>query len=270
MSKYSFLNGSIVEDRFANISIKDIAIGRGYGIFDYFQVKNHCPVHMVEHLERLERSVSAMRLMVDIDREEITEAVHKLMEVNDLPSAGIKIIATGGVSPTGSSIGQGSLAIMTFPYYVAPPEMIENGVKLLSFEHQRLLPHIKSINYLYAIYLSDQLEAAGAIEPLYYTSESVRETSRANVMAVIDGKLVTCRDKILEGITRKTILEKLDFPFELRNITLDELKSADEVFLCGTTKVALGVTHIDGQPVGDGKVGSTTMEVRNQLISLEE
>ena len=67
---------------------------------------------------------------------------------------------------------------------------------------------------------------------------------------------------------QKTIIEKLDFPMELRNITLQELKEADEVFLCGTTKVALGVTHIDGEKIGSGKVGSITQEIRKQLISL--
>ena len=269
MSKYSFLNGCIVLDDNAKISVRDLTLARGYGVFDYFQVKDNHPIHMYDQLDRLERSINGLRLQVKVDKEEIAVAVGELMAANKMTSAGIKIIATGGVSESGASIDEGSLAIMTFPFYVAPQELVEQGVKLLSFEHQRLLPHIKSINYLYAIYLSDQLSKSGAIEPLYYTKESVRETSRANVFAVIDGRLVTSNEKILEGITRKTIIEKLSYPTELRNISLEELKSADEVFLCGTTKVALGVTNIDGKSIGNGKVGPITNAIREQLLHLE-
>jgi D-alanine transaminase/branched-chain amino acid aminotransferase len=267
--KYSFLNGKMVDDAHAKISVHDIALGRGYGIFDYFQVKDRKPIHMKYHLDRLERSIGAMRLNIHVDREEINHAVDSLLDANGVDSAGIKLIATGGVSPDGASIGEGSLAILVYPYFRAPDEVVEKGVKLLSYEHQRLLPHIKSINYLYAIYLSDQLKAAGAIEPLYYTQQSVRETARANVMAVVKGKIITCADQILEGITRKTIIEECGFPIELRDITLEEMLNADEVFLCGTTKVALGVTQIDDRKIGNGKVGDVTMAVRQKLIELE-
>ena len=50
---------------------------------------------------------------------------------------------------------------------------------------------------------------------------------------------------------------------------MEELSSADEVFLCGTTKVALGVTHIDGQAIGNGQVGPITLLVREKLLGLE-
>jgi branched-subunit amino acid aminotransferase/4-amino-4-deoxychorismate lyase len=130
------------------------------------------------------------------------------------------------------------------------------------------LPHIKSTNYLYNVYLSPQLKAAGAIEPLYYTSESVRETARANIFAVINGVLVTSGEKVLSGINREKTLQ-LGYPVELRNITLEEMKNADEVFLTGTTKRAIGVTRIDDAIIGDGKPGTITMDIRKKLLAKE-
>ncbi|NNF33469.1 MAG: branched-chain amino acid aminotransferase [Saprospiraceae bacterium] len=266
--EYSAINGIIVKEEEAKISVKDIALGRGYGIFDFFQIKDGQPIHMEEHLDRFERSSHIMRLDLDWDRERVVNIINDLLLKNQVESAGVKLIGTGGVSPDGASIANGNLAIILYPFKSPSTELHKTGVKLLSYEFQRLLPHVKSINYLYAVYLSEELKKAEALEPLYYTLESVRETSRANIMAVKDGVIITPHEKILEGITRKTIIEQLDFPMELRNITLQELKKSDEVFLCGTTKVALGVTHIDGEKIGDGKVGEITQEIREKLISL--
>ncbi len=266
--KFAAINGQILPSSDARISVKDIALGRGYGIFDFFQIKDGIPIHMEEHLDRFERSSSFMRLRLQWEREKVVNVIMELMEKNELESAGVKLIGTGGVPDDGVSIDKGNLAIIMYPYKTPSVETYEKGVKLLSYEHQRLLPHIKSINYLYAVYLSDELKKADALEPLYYTSESVRETSRANIMAVKNGVIITPHEKILEGITRRTIIDKVDFPVELRNISLHELKSSDEVFLCGTTKVALGVTHIDGDAINDGKVGPVTKEIREKLLQL--
>ena len=266
--KYASINGQIVEKEKAQVPVTDIALGRGYGIFDFFQIKDGKPIHMEEHLERFERSASFMRLQLDWDKESVIRLINELMIKNETDSAGIKLIGTGGAPDDGVSIDQGNLAIVMYPFKSPSEETYNKGVKLLSYEHQRLLPHIKSINYLYAVYLSEELKNSDALEPLYFTSESVRETSRANIMAVKKGVIITPADKILEGITRRTIIEKLDYVIEERNITLNELKSADEVFLCGTTKVALGVTHIDGNAVAEGKVGPVTKEVRRKLLAL--
>lgn len=266
--EYSAINGIIVKEEEAKISVRDIALGRGYGIFDFFQIQDGKPIHMEAHLDRFERSSEIMRLDLKWDREQVVNTIQDLLQKNQVKSAGVKLIGTGGVSADGASIANGNLAIMLYPFKSPSTELHKTGVKLLSYEYQRLLPHVKSINYLYAVYLSEELTKAGALEPLYYTTKSVRETSRANIFAVKNGTLITPHEKILEGITRKTIIEKLDFPMELRNITLQELKEADEVFLCGTTKVALGVTHIDGDKIGDGTVGAITQEIRKKLISL--
>ena len=228
------------------------------------------PLYMDAHLERFKRSASLLRLNVDINDEKIISAVSTLMEKNNLESAGIKLIATGGESPDGFSVGKGSLAILALPYVHPSGKMVSSGIKLLSYEYQRILPHIKSINYLYAVYLSEELKKAGAMEPLYYTPESVRETARANIMAVINGRIVTPSEKILAGITRNKIVHQLDLDVEERNITIDELKNADEVFICGTTKRALGVVQIDDKVIGDGKPGKVTMMIRSRLLAMEE
>ena len=269
MQEFHYLNGDIVHIDDAHIPINDIAIGRGYGTFDYFQVWNGVPMHMDMHITRFMNSIRLLRLNTEVSSSELKDALYKLLEKNNNNSAGVKLIATGGASANGFSVGEANIAIIMQNYVEANQDQVRDGVRILSYEYQRLLPEIKSINYLYAVYLSDQLEAAQAIEPLYYTTDSVRETARANVMAVINGKIITPHEKILKGITRQTILDEINIPCECRNITLEEMKSADEVFLCGTTKRALGVVKIDDHVIGGGKPGPITMEVRKQLLDIE-
>lgn len=269
METFYYLNGEIIPAGQAKIAIGDIAIGRGYGVFDYFQMKDGVPLFRSEHIDRFLRSCSLLRINLSQTRDDFIAITEELFVKNNCDKAGIKFIATGGVSPDGFSPGEASVAVQILNYYEPPQEVVDTGVKLLSFEYQRLLPHIKSTNYLYNVYLADQLKEAGAIEPLYYTAESVRETARANIFAIIDGKLITSGEKVLSGINREKTLG-LGYPVELRNITLEEMKSADEVFLTGTTKRAIGVTQIDDAIIGDGKPGSITMEIREKLLALEK
>jgi branched-chain amino acid aminotransferase len=82
-----------------------------------------------------------------------------------------------------------------------------------------------------------------------------------NVFAVIDGGLVTPREGVLEGITRRTVIEmarQLGIGVELRALPADELRGAGEAFLSSSGGGVLPVTRVDGQPVGDGQVGATT------------
>lgn len=269
MEKFYYLNGEIIPADQAKIAIGDIAIGRGYGVFDYFQMKDGVALFRSEHIDRFLRSCAWLKIKISQRKEDLMAITDELFEKNKCDKAGVKLIATGGVSPDGFSPGEASVAVQILNYYEPPVEMVEKGVKLLSFEYQRLLPHIKSTNYLYNVYLADQLKEAGAIEPLYYTAESVRETARANIFAVINGTLVTSGEKILSGINREKTLD-LGYPVQLRNITLEEMKNADEVFLTGTTKRAIGVTQIDDAIIGDGKPGAMTMEIRQKLLDMEK
>ena len=82
-----------------------------------------------------------------------------------------------------------------------------------------------------------------------------------NVFAVIAGKLVTPSEGVLEGITRRTVIEmaqQLGLGVELRALAAGELRGAQEAFLSSSGGGVLPVTQVDGQPVGDGRVGATT------------
>lgn len=100
----------------------------------------------------------------------------------------------------------------------------------------------------------------------------VVEGSAENIFLVIDGKLVTpsVTDNILEGITRKTIIEiagDLGLPIVERSVDRTELYKAQEVFLTGTGAKVSPVVEIDGVPVGEGTVGTVSKKLQDTYFA---
>ncbi|HMQ06891.1 MAG TPA: aminotransferase class IV [Saprospiraceae bacterium] len=270
MTKLHFLNGQILPQSGMMIPVSDISVGRGYGVFDYFQMRKGVPFHMEHHIDRFFQSAEGLRLSIPFSKEDIIQGINSLIEKNHLQDAGIKLLATGGVSPDGFMPGIPNVAILVLDYMKPSTHLEDNGIALLSYRYQRELPHVKSTNYLLNVYLQRELKEAGALEPLYYTEKSVTETARANVFAVINGKLVTPAENMLKGINRQIVIDTMPFEVIQKDITLKELKEADEVFCTGTTKRAIGVTRIDNDMIGNGKPGSITSEIRQRIIDWEE
>ena len=107
---------------------------------------------------------------------------------------------------------------------------------------------------------------------LYYNKESITELPRSNVFIVTaNNKLVTPAHNILYGITRKNIIELAAeiMPVEERNISVEELLNASEVFLTATTKKIIPIVRINGQPIANAKPGPVTTKLFEKFLQLE-
>ena len=154
---YCTVNGNLFDITKATIGINDLALQRGYGIFDYFKILNGRPIFLEEHLDRFYKSAANMRLAVGYSREAVKGMIHELIEINDLPDSGIKLLLTGGISPDGFRTGEPSLIIThaPLPTYGA---FHSKGIKVITHKHQRQMPEIKSIDYLMAVWLQPLVE----------------------------------------------------------------------------------------------------------------
>src|SRR5436190_16389870 len=103
ITAYSMINGQLVSAEDAKITVNDLAIQRGYGIFDFFKLVNGRPVFLEDHLERFMFSATAMRLEAGINREILTEQIYSLQKQNELPESGIRLTLTGGPATDGYS-----------------------------------------------------------------------------------------------------------------------------------------------------------------------
>ena len=246
-SLYSFVNNQFLPASEAALPISDLCIQRGYGLFDYLKVVEGTPLYLEDHLDRLYYSCAQMRLTPPLSRIELKEIIRQLVQYNKLPLSGIRITVTGGLSPDGYSIATPNVLMTQSPLQLPTKEANEKGIKLISWPHQRQLPHVKTTDYIMAIWLQEKVKEQAADDILYYSNASVSECPRANVFAVKDGKLITPAQHILNGVIRKQVLHLAQdiLSVEERDLSLGELKAADEVFITSTTKQVLPVRQVD-------------------------
>jgi D-alanine transaminase/branched-chain amino acid aminotransferase len=270
--KWIFLHTDFVEADKASIPISDLAIQRGYGVFDYLKVINETPVFLDEHLDRFIHSALIMRLPMPFSIIQIKDLISKLIALNDMGTSGIRLTLTGGSSYDGMSIGEPKLIIEQSQLTLPDHTIFQQGIKLVSYPYSRTLPQAKSINYLMAIWLQDFIKEQGANDVLYHTNNVITECPRANMFVVTkDDQLVTPQRLILKGITRKKILKlgAIRLNAMERDITLSELYECKEAFITSTTKMILPVLEIDKKPIGNGSPGEITAELLQQLKELQ-
>ena len=250
---YTFLNDKFLPATDATLGVNDLAIQRGYGIFDFFKTVGGKPIFLDDHLDRFFHSASRMRLDPGKTRDELKAILAGLRELNNLPDSGIRITLTGGISTDSITPGRPNLVITQFPM-PAPGEACPPPIRLISFPHQRQLPDIKTIDYLMAIHLQAHIRDRGAVDVLYQRDGVVTECPRCNFFLVAaDGALVTPARNILKGVTRKHILAlaaDAGIAVRERDIHLTEIPSAREAFITSTSRHIVPVSHVDDIPIG--------------------
>lgn len=268
----AYVNNIFIEEEKATLQIGDLAIQRGYAAFDYFRIKNNYPLFLDDYLDRFFRSAFLMNLHPKQTRAEVREIIHELIGTNNNAESGMRMILTGGFSPDSFQPAVPNLIILQQNLKLPTDELFSSGIKVMTHEYQRDLPHLKSINYFMGIWLLQKLKEHSAADVLYHKDGIVSELPRANVMMVTkDEKIVTPRNNILPGITRMKLMELAvkKYKVEERDISISELINATEVFLTSTTKRILPIQQIDDTIIGIGKAGPITTLLNDSFITME-
>jgi branched-chain amino acid aminotransferase len=266
--KVHFLNGKLISEEELTISPRDLGFLRGYAIFEFLKTyPHHRPFKLDEHIDRLFQSAELIGLQLPWDKDQVKKWILETLEANQTPEEKfIKIMLSGGVSSSMLPTGEPTIIILIDSATMDSEEAYAKGFGITTVKYERYEPAAKTNNYIEGVKQIQKAAKVGAVEPLYYSDTQVFEGSNSNVFAVINNELVTPATNILFGVTRAVLLEilKLDVPIVVRNFTLRELLTASEIFYTGSGKEVVPITKIDGEPVGDGLVGSVTKEVMRQ------
>jgi D-alanine transaminase/branched-chain amino acid aminotransferase len=271
MAKWAFLNDQFLEEEQAAIHFRDLAFQRGYGIFDFFRLAGNNPVFLDDHLNRFRYSAANMHLEVPLPPEQLQVVLLELLQRNNLPDTGIRLSLTGGYSEDGFTPAKPNLVISQHSF--APPsiEQHQTGIKLFTYHYQRQLPHVKSIDYLMAVWLQPLRKQKGADDILYHQDGIISECPRSNFFLVVaDNKIVTPAQNVLAGITRKKVIEiaRNHYEVEERDVMLEEIRSAQEAFITSTTKQLLRVRQIDDVVFTGNDVTSHLLKMFQQLYPI--
>jgi branched-subunit amino acid aminotransferase/4-amino-4-deoxychorismate lyase len=129
------------------------------------------------------------------------------------------------------------------------------------------MPEIKTTNYIRAVNLQSLMKEQGALEILYTHDDEVLECATSNFFLVKDNVLITPAEGVLEGITRKIVLELAegDYKIERRKVAKADLGLADEIFITSSFKDIVPIVKIDDFAIGDGKVGPVTRDLMDKF-----
>ncbi len=272
-SLYCFAQNQICLLENAGVPLGDLLVQRGYGIFDFLRVANNKPLFIDAHLDRLFNSAAMMRLSITSSKEEIKKWVAELIQKNNIPNSGIRLIIAGGDAPDGYTITKPHLIIIQQPLDPPGATISSKAIQLVSYFYQRQLAEVKTTDYLMAIYLQPWMKSKGADDILYYNDVSVSECPRSNIFMVTqDNTIVTPSRNMLKGITRKNIIQlaaDYDLKLEQRDISLAEIKTAKEVFITSSTKRIIPVRGLDEQNFSIDLTNSLSAKIFNYLLALE-
>lgn len=260
-----YVNGSFVPADQATLPVNDLSIVRGYGVFDYTRSYHGKPFKLHEHILRLERSAKAINLAMPWSTQELAAIVQATFERNGYPDAGIRIVVTGGPSDDFMTPHhQPSLVVMITPIKSSPAQQQAEGVKITTVEMDRILPTVKSINYMGAVMAVEAAKRQGAVEAVYRTPDGrLTEGTRANLFAFRGNQLITPKEEVLAGITRAVVLEIAEDDFEVveGELYYADVQQYDELFITSSTKEILPVIQVDEHIVADGKPGPKTQKL---------
>lgn len=269
MKKYCYFNGETVPLEKAKIDLYDLGVLRGYCVFDVMCTENVKPFLLDEHWKRLQNSAKELNLTVPVKKEEYEKTIKDLLKRHGFPKSTIRTVLTGGVSSDAfSPEKKETFFILVEKFHEYEKELYEKGIKLITIEHSRFLPHAKIASYIMAIKNHNNRLKKGAFEILYVEDGNVLEASTSNIFLVRNGKLITSKEKILYGITRNLVIKlarAAKIKVEEREIKTRELENTDEAFIAATNKKILPVVRIDNRKIKDGKVGEMTKKLMEKF-----
>ena len=269
-----YIDGRWVHPDDATISINDIAVLRGYSVFESLRTYHRRPFHLNEHLTRLYRSAVLIEMTIPLSSAQIADVIREIIARNTYLHASIRLLVTGGVSEDGIlPSGIPTLVVMITQLGERDMERFARGCKLITTKLQRVSPEAKTANYIAAVRALKEAVRRDAEDALFVNERGhVLEATRSNFFIFRGDTLVTPRKGILIGITRNVVLELAQsiFAIEERPILLEELALADEAFITSSSKEITPVVQIDDIMIRDGKPGPRTNQLEQLFIEMVE
>lgn len=265
-----FCEGLICETDELLIHPQDLGFMRGYGVFDFAPVYKGVPFKLKEHLERLAYCAKEVGIEMPDSIEGIEATSYELLKKMPWLNGGLRFFITGGACTTDTLISSKPSGLMILSEKAPEPHL--EGVKVVTTQVMRPLPHIKTIGYLPAVLGAKKAHLQGCDDALYQNAQGeLLEGMTSNLFFIKEGALYTDdSDQIIKGVTRSIVLNiaKEFIPIHMRPIHQSELKLCEEAFLTSSTKDLVPVTEIDQLKIGSGTPGKFTQLLRKHFVEL--
>lgn len=268
-----YLNGKFLPIEQAYIPVLDRGFIFGDGVYEVIPVYSRKPFRLANHLLRLQHSLDGIRLNNPYTNKQWEDLLEQVIACNEGDDQYLYLHVTRGVAKRDHAFPAGippTVFIMSSPLLTPPQELLLIGVPAITAKDNRWgRCDIKAISLLPNVLLRQLAVEAGAMEAILLREGFLTEGAASNIFIVKNNVLLTPPKShlMLPGITYDVILELVQanaIPYEVRAVSEEELRAADEVLLTSSTKEVMPIVSLDGKPIGDGKPG-TMFKRLNQL-----
>jgi branched-chain amino acid aminotransferase len=287
MQGCAYVDGRYVAPEDAKISIFDWGFLHSDATYDVAHVWQGSFFRLDDHLDRFFDNLARLRLDPGVTRAEVRAVMHECVRRTNLREAYVEVLCTRGLPAPGSRDPRTCTnRFMTFaiPFvWIADPDKQRRGIDLALSDIQRIAPasvdpRIKNYHWLDMVMaLFAAYDAGRETALLVDAAGRVAEGPGFNVFAVVaGGALVTPDAGVLEGISRRTVIElarAAGMQVETRPLPVPELRAASEVFLSSTGGGVIAVARLDGQPIGGrpaGEFGPVTSRLQAAYWALHD
>ncbi len=267
-----YINGKLVPERDARISVFDHGLLYGDGVFEGIRTYNGRVFELDAHIRRLYDSAKAICMEIPMTPDGMKKAVARTCRENNTMNGYVRLVVTRGVGNLGLNpylCKRPQVIIIAAAIQLYPQELYDEGLTLITVATPRntaeaVNPRIKSLNYLNNVLAKIEAINGGCLEAVMLNGDgTVAEATGDNIFILRDGNLVTpsVDSGILEGITRDVVMRlarAADIPVQEKRLSRYDLYTADEVFLTGTAAEVVGVAKIDARTIGEGRPGPVT------------
>ncbi|MDR3512435.1 MAG: aminotransferase class IV [Caulobacteraceae bacterium] len=278
----AWVRGEYVPAEEAQVPLFDLGFLRSDLTYDVPAVWDGRYFRLEDHLDRLERSLAKIRMAPPVSRDELRGILVELVRKTQLRDAYVDIIVTRGRFKPGTRDPRNTetaLYAFVIPYiWVMPLDQQQAGGSAIVTRNVRRIP-VSAVdptvkNLQWGDFTRGIFEALdrGANWPFLPDADgNLTEGIGYNIVMVKDDTVMTPGRGVLEGVTRKTVLEIAEasgLKTHLGDVPIGGLYDADEIFMCTTAGGIMPITTLDGQPVGGGQVGPVTSAIWDRYWAL--
>lgn len=283
-----YFNGDYIPESQALVPYRERSFLFGDGAFDLTRTFNHRIFKLDEHIERLYRSLRALRLDATMAQEQMAAITRTVVEKN------LHLLSEDDDYWVGQRITRGVLRVEgdNWDHY-GPTVIVEcmpmpiaerahlyrDGIQVVTPSVRRtppeaLTPRAKSHNYLNLVIgdLEVRAQNPDAWAILLDMNGNLCEGLGSNIFLVRDGELLTPRENfVLPGVSRQTVIElaaQLGIPFREADLDLFDGHNADEAFITSTSLCICPVVGINGMAMGAGAYGPVTKRLIEAYVEL--
>lgn len=286
-----WLNGNLIDESTPAISVRDTGLLHAAGVFTTMRAYSGRVFRLADHLARLRRSCEHLYVPLQYKDDVLTAAVAEVLSRNNLQDARLRLTVTRGSAQQDPLHGlrlEPTVLLTAAEFEPYPADYYQRGMTVIVLNDQKLNPYDiqaghKTLNYFSRLTALRDANQRGGGEALWFNVHNYLQSgSISNIFLAKSGQLLTPptpedlldktlaatipypKSATLPGITRRVILElaaREGISAIPAALTINDLLSADEVFLTNSIMGLMPVCRIERHPVGPEKPGPLSLKL---------